>query len=394
MAWALIGAMTQTSTNPMVLTERQLLDTRLHSLGLATPPPGSGREEAVEHVKRMLAVQGQDLPGTMWAIASRTETATRTEVEDLFNSGELVRSWPFRGTLHVMAPSNGHFIMRVMGPRLTKSTTNMRLGWGLTDSVVARAKDIVIDRLHDGGALSRAELLELWNAQGLPISADQAYRLILSLALSGDLLWGPMQGKEQGLTVSPWVRTPELYEPVSQDQALDSIVRGVIAGRGPLTLEDISYWTKLGKGILSKSLQRIESQIEACTLDKDPQNRTYYALKGAVESAAEANFHTVLLNPGFDEFLLGYRERGPQLHEGGIDMVVPGRNGVFKPTVALRGKVIGTWSKKDRARDSVIQVKLFAHVKKTAVLEKELARQSRRYEAFHGRPTVIDFVTD
>ncbi|MCW2641219.1 MAG: hypothetical protein JWP76_3525, partial [Dactylosporangium sp.] len=51
----------------------------------------------------------------------------------------------------------------------------------------------------------------------------------------------------------------------------------------------------------------------------------------------------VFLLPGFDEFILGYADRRAVLPAEFADRIVPGGNGVFRPTVVSDGHVIGTW---------------------------------------------------
>ncbi len=51
----------------------------------------------------------------------------------------------------------------------------------------------------------------------------------------------------------------------------------------------------------------------------------------------------LLLLPGFDELILGYADRTPTLDRDHETLVVPGRNGMFKPTVVTGGRAVGTW---------------------------------------------------
>lgn len=47
----------------------------------------------------LLAAQGQDYAGAKWSLASRAPGTTDADVEAAFRGGEIVRSWPLRGTL-------------------------------------------------------------------------------------------------------------------------------------------------------------------------------------------------------------------------------------------------------------------------------------------------------
>jgi hypothetical protein len=62
-------------------------------------------------------------------------------------------------------------------------------------------------------------------------------------------------------------------------------------------------------------------------------------------SEDEHDADAALLLPGFDEFLLRYRDRSAALDPEHRDRIVPGGNGAFKPTVVADGRVLGTWSR-------------------------------------------------
>jgi hypothetical protein len=51
----------------------------------------------------------------------------------------------------------------------------------------------------------------------------------------------------------------------------------------------------------------------------------------------------VRLLPGFDEFVLGYADRTCAVRPEFADRIVPGGNGMFRPTVVSGGRVVGTW---------------------------------------------------
>ena len=79
-------------------------------------PPAASRVAALGILDRMpllrsrrsrglLAVQAQDFAGAMWSLgcAARVD---RRDVEAALATGEIVRSWPMRGTLHFVAPED------------------------------------------------------------------------------------------------------------------------------------------------------------------------------------------------------------------------------------------------------------------------------------------------
>ncbi len=74
---------------------------RLVAHGLA---PDGPRDPAAP-VRHLLALQGQDLPGALRSVALRCGRDTAA-VADAFDAGHVVRTWPMRGTLHVVTPGD------------------------------------------------------------------------------------------------------------------------------------------------------------------------------------------------------------------------------------------------------------------------------------------------
>ncbi len=63
---------------------------------------GPGLDTPAEVVRWLAAVQAQDHAGALTSIALRTASGTRSAVEAALDAGEIVRSWPMRGTLHLV----------------------------------------------------------------------------------------------------------------------------------------------------------------------------------------------------------------------------------------------------------------------------------------------------
>ena len=68
---------------------------------------------------------------------------------------------------------------------------------------------------------------------------------------------------------------------------------------------------------------------------------------------------SVLLLPGFDEFVLGYQDRSLVLAPEHANKIVPGGNGVFKKTVVAGGEVIGTWARAGTEPGAAVVPELF-----------------------------------
>ena len=116
-------------------------------------------------------------------------------------------------------------------------------------------------------------------------------------------------------------------------------------------------------------------------VDLDPLAETAELLSGTVPGA-----RSVLLLPGFDEFLLGYTDRSAALAPEHAPLTVPGNNGMFKATVLTGGKVAGTWRKaqgsaeKQREVAGVVLPELFGEL--TATQHRALEKSAQAYAKF------------
>ena len=90
------------------LAERRLLSQGLDARGL-------GRPEDV--VRRLGAMQAQDYGQALWAIAVRATGSAIAAVEAAIAERRIVRTWPMRSTLHVVAPENARWMTALSAPR-------------------------------------------------------------------------------------------------------------------------------------------------------------------------------------------------------------------------------------------------------------------------------------
>ncbi|WP_420898862.1 DNA glycosylase AlkZ-like family protein [Cryobacterium glaciale] len=103
--------------------------------------------------------------------------------------------------------------------------------------------------------------------------------------------------------------------------------------------------------------------------------------------------HTpVLALPGFDEYLLGYRDRSHVISTADLVRVVPGRNGIFLPLVVTNGRIVGTWRKKIAISGVTADATLFEEAREAATrtraekTAREFDRAAQDYAGFLGVP--------
>lgn len=87
---------------------------RIISQGLVAE---TAADNPIAAVDNMLALQAQ-LPSSIpWAINLRVKQPSIGAIDKAFESAELVRSWPMRGTIHVTSAKDHHWLRQVLRHR-------------------------------------------------------------------------------------------------------------------------------------------------------------------------------------------------------------------------------------------------------------------------------------
>lgn len=291
-----------------------------------------------EVVNRAVALQGQDLPAVLRAVAIRSRPGTAlADVRAAFDDGSLVRGWPMRGTLFATTSAYLSTLLHFTAERTHRATARRREELGLDEETIARARDVLLTALEER-PLRRSEAIARWEAAGIPTDGGPGYHLLMHFSVAGDAHWGAFapDSNEQLLTLSP------LQSPVDPDAALAEVVRSFVLARGPVTEGDLAWWTKLPRTVLRRASAVVEDLTEvevegtpAWIIGEPPEVQS-----GEAPGGAETG---VVLVPGFDEWILGYADRSLQASSAVLDALVPGRNGIFRPAVLVDGVVVGTW---------------------------------------------------
>ena len=293
-----------------------------------------------EAVRHLGAVQAQDLRGALTSVALRVAGGTSAGVRAALDAGEIVRTWPMRGTLHFIPAEDVGWMMAIAGPRMdTGLRTRMAL-FGIEDFTRVRthALEVAAEALAGTRGLTRAELSAHWADAGLVREPRAGLFLLHVLCGAGELALGPMAGDEQQVVrLADWVPRPRTLDP---EEGLTEWVRRYVLSHGPVTDQDTARWFGLPLGMVRPALARAGGLEQ---LDAD--GHTYYLDPAVPELLAEyrREARRLMLLPGFDEFMLGYTDRTFAVPPAHIDELVPGRNGVFRATIVKTGKVIGLW---------------------------------------------------
>jgi hypothetical protein len=144
----------------------------------------------------------------------------------------------------------------------------------------------------------------------------------------------------------------------TREEALGALALRFFLGHGPATVQDLARWAGLPLGDVRAGLAVVRPQLAALDVDG-----VEHLMDPAVPdrlAACREEAEDVVLLPGFDEFVLGYRDRSTILAPEFAERIVPGNNGMFRPTVVLAGQVVGTWQWTGRGAKRVVTATPFA----------------------------------
>ena len=300
---------------------------------------GPRRSSATEAVRWMTALQAQDAPGVLTSVALRTASRSRAEVLAAMDAGEVVKSWPMRGTLHLVAAQDLRWMLDLTAPRVVAATARRHRDLGLEAGDVARAGQLATGALSGGRSLRRDDLLRLWTGHGLAASGPRGAHLLGHLARSGTLCFGPAPGGEQHLVLlEEWVPHPHRPE---REQALGQWAERYFRSHGPATVRDLVRWTGLTVADVRTGVALARPLL--ASLDVDGVENLMDPETPELLQACRREAGGVLLLPAFDEVVLGYADRTATLPAEHSERIVPGGNGMFRPTVLSDGQVVGTW---------------------------------------------------
>ena len=337
-------------------------------------------------VDRMLAVQAQDLRWAKWAVAVRSPGTTSADIDALIDSGRIVRSWPMRGTLHLVPGPDLAWLLGLTTPRLWAGAATRRRDLGLDEATIERSRTVAEEALSGGRELTRADFLALLERNGIGTDGQRGYHLIWHLAQSGTLCWGRQLDAQQMLVLlSEWVPRPRQLE---RDQALGEFLLRYLAGHGPAPLTDFAWWSQLTMADARTALAVVEGQLDALDVDGVRHLLPQRSDLGPLGRAAPGRGpHAVLALPGFDEYLLGYRDRSFAIEPENLTRVVPGKNGIFLPVLVRGGRIFGTWRRDWQPRAITVQPTPFGPQSPATALNTE--RALNEYARFLGRPVRV-----
>lgn len=336
-------------------------------------------------VSWMGALQAQDYAWGLWSVGLRLAhhvAATAAMVESALAERIIVRTWPMRGTLHIVAAADVRWMVDLLGPIALARAATRRRDLGVDEATIGRAADLLVAALEGGRQLARPDALALFERNGIATAGNRGMHILVHLAMSGLLCLGVQQGRQPAFTLlDEWLPGAKR---LSREEGLAALARRYVTSHGPVTPHDFAWWAGLNVSNARRAIELAGAELIPATM-----NGVTYWLPQAAPPLAAAPAPNVHLLAGYDEYLLGYTDRSAMLDPADAPRIHPGANGVFRPIVVVEGRVRGTWQRTPRARSLRIGGELFGPF--SAEEDEALAAGAQRFGQFAGKAVEMDF---
>jgi hypothetical protein len=338
---------------------------------------GGGPSSVAGIVSWFGAMQAQDVNSALWSLGVRLPGSTLTAVNDALEDRSVLRTWPMRGTVHFVPAADAHWMLELMGVRALAGAAKRRDVLGLDEKTVDRAVDLLGSALAGGKRLTRAECLATLTAGGVEVTGQRGYHLLWYAAQRGVTAIAPHVGKEQTFVLlDDWVPAPARP---SREEALALIAMRYFRSHGPATRKDFVGWTGLTMGDCRAGIAAAGNAL--VTVDVDGVEMIMSA------AATSAGHEGWLALPGFDEYMLGYKDRSLMATPEELAAIIPGGNGVFQSTLVRDGRVVATWKRVLGAK--AVTVTVLPVVRFTARDHRAAEEALTPFADFLGVPLIV-----
>lgn len=354
---------------------RRLAAMRIH------PTDHRGAAAIADTVRSSLAMQAQDLASGYWSIGVRTG-ASLADVKAAVDARLITRTWPMRGTLHLLATEDVRWMCRLLNDPTNAGLRARWAGLDITDAVLGAARDVVTEALTGGRRLSRPAAMDLLRAHGIPPDGQRGVHILSSFCRDGLLCQGPPDDTQPTFVLlDEWV--PWSLDP-GREEAMATLAERYVLSHGPVTEKDFAGWIAKPLGFVREAIGLAGARIVSERIDG-----VRYLVH--VDAPPPAPRRALQLLPGFDEYLLGYKDRSAMLTADEERRIVPGGNGVFLSTIVAGGHVVGTWTRRITA--TRVQITLAPFHDLTPAHSRDVSRAAADYGAFLGLPAEVTVTT-
>src|SRR5262245_47339404 len=178
-------------------------------------------------------MQAQDMASGLWSLGARLPGSTSASVSAALEDRSVVRTWPMRGTVHLVPSADARWMLDLMGVRALAGAAKRRETIGLSEAAADKGVEVLDAALAGGGRMTRAECLGALTSAGIDVGGQQGYHLLWYASQQGVTAIAPHVGKEQTFVrLADWAPSPVAP---ARDEALGIVALRYFRSHGPAT---------------------------------------------------------------------------------------------------------------------------------------------------------------
>ncbi|WP_242111891.1 winged helix DNA-binding domain-containing protein [Luteimonas aquatica] len=358
------------------LSAADLLRLRLDRHGIAAPR----FDAAAEVVAWLGAMQAQDYYGSLWAVGLRMRSAVEADVERAIADGRLVRTWPMRGTLHLIASRDVRWMLPLTAARsIAGNAARLHRDYGLDETELRRCRKLVEKTLRDGAVL-RGDLYAALERAGIATSGQRGVNITGRLAQEGLICGGPRMGKQPSFVLfDAWVPAAPH---IPREEALAELAWRYFRARGPATAQDFAWWSGLTVKDAQAGVAMIADRLAQDSYEGRPHWRARESEPASLAKAGRRQF----LLPPFDEYLVSYKDRSAAVDPASNRLVI-GINGLVNASVVADGRVAALWKRALDRHGATLTLQALRALRKTEL--DGVRGAARDYARFLGMKVAL-----
>jgi hypothetical protein len=349
--------------------------TDIANLRLRSQQIAASESKTVKDVlSRMAAIQAQDLSMAALALGIRCPSATSAKINAAMDKGAILRTHLLRPTWHLVAADDIYWLLDLTAPYILAAQKSRHKELELSEAVFKKSAKTIEKALSKGRHLLREELLAELQQAKIPTDENRSSHLLFHAELNGIICSGKTRDNKQTYALLA-ERVPN-KKTLSREEALATLANRYFSSRGPATLKDFINWSGLSVTDAKRAMETVKSGLLQETLNGD----TYWFNSSLTLPPDDEP--AVHLLPGFDEFIIAYKDRSASLPPHHTKKVV-NVNGIFRPALIVNGQVKGLWRRTLLQDKVVIEIEYFEAGKRPA--KKLLEQAAGKIGLFYGR---------
>ena len=308
-----------------------------------------------------------------WAIGLRLPTVSEADVDQAFNSGQILRTHLLRPTWHFVTPSDIGWLLLLTAPRVKQVNAFMDRQCGLDTAIFNQTNDLIATALSGNNHLTRNELAVVLGRANIEASGHRLSHIMMRAELDGIICSGPRRGSQFTYALlDEWAPNRKKLD---RREALAELTKRYVTSRGPATIHDFSYWSGLTVKEATEGMAMNKLLIGQETID----GQTYYAK--ADQSVRTGDVQPTFLMPDYDEYGMGYKNRDAISH--------PALSGklTYNRMIIVDGTIAGSW--KRTIRGSKVSLELQMNRPLTQQQRERLVTAAEQYGQFVGKSAEI-----